>query len=271
MMAMWNHLVVFSFLLSHPLTSNNHSLAIFYGGWAGLSHVFSSGPSTHHSRCLHPPLLPPHSLTITNNKFLPSHLKMSPSRLQALALSPSQSQTPTLLTSNSSPLTISTISIKYNIHDCIKYKRLKVEGSRIMLYYDETHKERAMKWQNNNHVWRKRRQVWSRVGKNLWLRCENVEGDGRRHKNHEMVSLSHHHLYYSLARTEKCNKWFGVWTTKVYSIDKPNEQGEYGVWNDHTVREDPERGEGGPSLCALRTINDPMSHACVTCDVMYMV
>ena len=42
----------------------------------------------------------------------------------------------------------------------------------------------------------------------------------------------------SLVRTEKCNKWVGVWTTNVYSVDKPNEHGEYGAWNDHTVWED---------------------------------
>ena len=30
----------------------------------------------------------------------------------------------------------------------------------------------------------------------------------------------------SLAMTEKCNKWVVAWTTNVYSVDKPNEQGE---------------------------------------------
>ena len=36
-------------------------------------------------------------------------------------------------------------------------------------------------------------------------------------------------LNVSLARTEKYNKWVGVWTTNIYSVDKPNKEGENGV------------------------------------------
>ena len=65
----------------------------------------------------------------------------------------------------------------------------------------------------------------------------------------------------SLARTEKRNKWaIGIWTTNVYSVYKLNEQGEQGVWNDHTVQQDPERGVD-PRLCSLRTIKDTTSPA----------